>query len=95
MLKLLFSLEIVLLGHIVRYCDTSPMIQYSYREKSIVIRYNFNESLHLYNVVSNNSWMSGFQAGPTFPTIPTFPYFFFVFLLFPTFFRKCPTIPTF
>ena len=38
---------------------------------------------------------AGFQAGPTFPTIPTFPYFYFVLLLFPTFFWKCPTIPTF
>ena len=53
---------------IVRYCDTSPTIQYSYRGKSIMIRYNFNESLRLYNVVSNNSWMSGKQYIPWWDT---------------------------
>ena len=55
MLKLLFSLEIVLLGISSGIAILAPRYNTSIVRKSIVIQYNFNESLHLYNVVSNNS----------------------------------------
>ena len=55
MLKLLFSLEIVLLGVSSGIAILAPRYNTPIVRKSIVIRYNFNESLRLYNVVSNNS----------------------------------------
>ena len=55
MLKLLFSLEIVLLGVSSGIAILAPRYDTRIIRKSIVIRYNFNESLRLYNVVSNNS----------------------------------------
>ena len=55
MLKLLFSLEIVLLGVSSGIAILAPRYNTRIVRKSIVIRYNFNESLRLYNVVSNNS----------------------------------------
>ena len=64
MLKLLFSLEIVLLGVSSGIAILAPRYNTRIVRKSIVIRYNFNESLCLYNVVSNNSWMSGKQCLP-------------------------------
>ena len=62
MLKLLFSLEIVLLGVSSGIAILAPRHNTRIVRKSIVIRYNFNELLRLYNVVSNNSWMSGKQC---------------------------------
>ena len=55
MLKLLFSLEIVLLGVLSGIAILAPRYNTHIVRKSIVIRYNFNELLRLYNVVSNNS----------------------------------------
>ena len=55
MLKLLFSLEIVLLGVSSGIAILAPRYNTCIVRKSMVIRYNFNESLRLYNVVSNNS----------------------------------------
>ena len=54
-LKLLFSLEIVLLGVSSGIAILAPSYNTRIVRKSIVIRYNFNELLHLYNVVSNNT----------------------------------------
>ena len=55
MLKLLFSLEIVLLGVSSGIAILAPRYHTRIVRKSIMIRYNFNESLLLYNVVTNNS----------------------------------------
>ena len=68
MLKLLFSLEIVLLGVLSGIAILAPRYNTRIVRKSIVIRYNFNELLRLYNVVSNNSWMSGKQCIPWWDT---------------------------
>ena len=47
MLKLQFSLEIVLLGVSSGIASLAPQYDTCIVRKSIVVRYNFNESLHL------------------------------------------------